>query len=142
MTTRSEHTVEIPVEIDDVWNFVADPSNRARAISVVDSFELLDEEGQRVRWHIRLPIPFVSSTVAVETEDLERRPPEYVKFEGRSPVMHVIGEHELTSLNGSTRLRNRFTVDGRIPGVETYFNRNLKRELRNLERALKAEVGV
>lgn len=141
MTTRAERTTEIPADIEAVWAFIADPSARARAISVVDSFELLDDEGSRARWHIRLPIPFVSSTVAVETRELERTPPTYVKFEGSSPVLHVVGEHELTDLDGATRLRTRFTVDGRLPGVETFFRRNLDPELDNLERALLAEVA-
>jgi len=81
-----------------------------------------------------------SISVAVETSDDERRPPEYVRFTGRSRVMSVRGEHELEAVDGGTRLTNRFVVDGRIPGVERFFKRNFDAELDRLEEALRADI--
>ncbi|MFP4589965.1 MAG: SRPBCC family protein [Halobacteriales archaeon] len=141
MTTRTSRTITIDAPIDEVWSFIADPIERASAISVVDRFERRDAEGRRVTWHVRLPIPFVSSTVPVETEELDREPPTFVRFVGRSSVFTVEGSHELEALEGGrTRLTSRFDVDGRVPGVETFFKRNLDDELDNLERALRARV--
>lgn len=139
MTVRVERTFEIDAPPDAVWDFISDPANRAAAISVVDSYEI---EGDSATWNVRLPIPLVRATVTVVTRDVERREGESVRFVGSSSVFKVSGEHELEETeDGGSRLTNRFVVDGRVPGVETFFSRNLDGELDNLERALRAEVG-
>lgn len=142
MTVQVEHAVVLPATPAEVWSFIADPGKRAGAISVVEGYELHDDDGSRATWHVALPIPVVSGTIDVETEERERREPEFVKFVGRSTGMQVVGEHELTPVEGGTRLENRFVVDGRIPGVESFFKRNLEAELRNLMAALGAELGI
>jgi carbon monoxide dehydrogenase subunit G len=138
MTFRVERTIEVPASVDRVWDFIADPAKRAGAISVVERFEVHDEG--RATWHVRLPIPMVSRTIAVETSDRSRDPPNSVSFEGRSRVFHVVGEHELEPIDGGTRLTNRFVVDGKLPGVERFFQSGLDGELDNLEVALRAEL--
>ena len=139
MTVRVERTFEIDAPPDAVWDFISDPANRANAISVVDSYDI---EGDSATWHVRLPIPMVRATVSVVTRDVERREGETVQFVGSSSVFKVSGEHELEPTeDGGTRLTNRFVVDGRVPGVETFFSRNLDDELDNLEHALRAAVG-
>lgn len=142
MTVRVERTVELPAERDRVWAFLADPEKRARAISVVDDFELGDGDGRRATWYLDLPIPLLRKALAVETEDVVREEPEYVKFTGRSRAMNVIGEHELEESDGGTRLTNRFTVEGKLPGVERFFDRSLDGELENLRRAIEADLGI
>lgn len=137
MTVRVERFVEVPATREEVWEFIVDPENRARAISVVTGFELDDEEGRTATWHVELPIPVIRKTVAIRTEDVERRPPEYVKFVGTSKVLRVTGEHEITATEDGARLRNEFVVEGRLPGVERFFRKNLDRELENLERDLR-----
>lgn len=139
MTVRVERSIELPVEPERVWAFIDDPEKRARAISVVEDYELHGDG--RVTWHVRLPIPFVDTTVAVETREVERDPPNSVTFVGESAVMEVRGEHEVVAIDGGARLVNRFTVDGAIPGVEGFFKRNLDDELENLDRALREELG-
>lgn len=138
MTVRVARTFDIDAPPDAVWDFIADPAKRAGAISVVDSYDIDDDTAT---WHVRLPIPMVRATVPVETRDVDRREGEFVKFTGKSSVFRVSGEHELEALDdGGTRLTNRFVVDGRVPGVESFFSRNLDDELDNLEAALRAEV--
>jgi len=132
--------VELPVPIEDVWAFIADPEKRARPISVVSDFELL--EGDQAVWHIKLPIPVINRTIRVETEEQVRESPTYVEFVGKSKVMHVVGEHELEEIEGGTRLTNRFVVDGKVPGVERFFKRNMEAEFDNLEDALAAELDL
>jgi len=56
--------------------------------------------------------------------------------------MRVIGEHDLEPLDGGTRLTNQFTVEGKVPGVERFFKRNLDGELDNLETAIRNEAEV
>ena len=141
MTVRVERTFEVSASPERVWEFLSDPENRARAISVVAGYTAHDEEGRRATWDVELPIPFVRKTATVETEDVERRPPEYVEFVGRSAVMQVTGEHEVVETADGAELRNRFVVDGRVPGVETFFKRNLDGELENLQRALEADLA-
>lgn len=141
MTTRITRSLTIDAPVDTVWSCIADPAFRANAISVVDRFDHEGADGRRMTWHVKLPIPFVSSTVAVETEELERDPPTYVRFVGRSSVFTVEGVHELEANDGETRLTSRFAVDGRVPGVETFFRRNLDDELDNLETALRACIA-
>jgi carbon monoxide dehydrogenase subunit G len=140
MTVRVERVVDVPVPIEDVWAFIADPEKRARPISVVSDFELLD--GDEAVWHIELPIPVVSKTIRVETEEQVREEPTYVEFVGKSKVMQVVGEHELEEIDGGTRLTNRFVVDGKVPGVERFFKRNMETEFDNLEDALYDELGL
>jgi carbon monoxide dehydrogenase subunit G len=142
MTIRVERVMEVPAQPEDVWQFIVDPEKRARPISVVVDFELDAENGRKATWKLKLPIPLVNRTITVETEDVERDPPSYVKFTGRSKVMRVVGEHELEPTEKGTRLTNRFTVDGRLPGVERYFKRNLEDEFDNLEDALYEDLGL
>jgi carbon monoxide dehydrogenase subunit G len=141
MTARVERTFEFDAPREDVWAFIVDPEKRARPISVVDEFEVTGE--RTARWHVRLPIPLVNRTIAVDTEDEAVEPPEFVRFVGRSKVFRVVGEHELTELDdGRTSLRNRFTVDGRVPGVERFFEKNLDEELENLKAAIASDLGI
>jgi carbon monoxide dehydrogenase subunit G len=140
MTVRVERTIEIAAPPERVWEFIADPGKRARPISVVDSFEVHDDT--HATWHLSLPLPLVNRTITVETEDTERDPPNHVEFVGRSRVMRVVGEHDLEAVGEGTRLTNRFTVEGKLPGVERFFKRNLDDELDNLETAIRRESEV
>jgi len=137
MTVRVERTFELDAPPERVWEFIADPEKRAAAISVVDSWET---DGEETTWYIELPIPLLNQTVTVRTRDVERVENERVRFVGRSRVMDVQGEHELEAVDGGTRLINRFTVDGKLPGVERFFERNLDSELDNLESALRRDL--
>lgn len=135
MTVRVERTMTVSAPPERVWEFVGDPDQRARPISVVKDWDVNDDG--TASWQIALPIPLVDRTITVETEDVERNEPDYVRFIGRSKVMRVQGEQELEPTDdGGTRVTNRFVVDGRLPGVERFFERNLDGELANLETAL------
>ena len=140
MTVRVERTFDLAVAPEEVWEFIADPEKRADAISVVADYELVGENESI--WHIKLPIPFLDRTVPVETEDVERDPPRYVKFVGRSSALRVTGEHEIQETDDGSRLVNRFTVDGKMPGIERYFKKHLDDELDNLEAALREAVAA
>lgn len=140
MTVRVERVFELQAPPEDVWDFIADPEKRAQSISVVQDFEMTDE--QSAIWHVELPIPRLNRTISVETEDLERDEPRYVKFTGRSKAMDVQGEHTLEAIDGGTRVTNRFVVDGRFPGVEMFFKRKLDEEMANLESAARAELEL
>jgi carbon monoxide dehydrogenase subunit G len=140
MTVRVERSFELPADRERVWEFIADPAQRAGAISVVSEFTVHDDG--TATWHLDLPLPLVDRTIRVETRDETVREPEYVEFSGRSKVMHVVGEHELVETDEGTRLVNTFVVDGRLPGVERFFERNLDDELDNLEAALQEYLGV
>jgi carbon monoxide dehydrogenase subunit G len=137
MTVRVERVLELNTSPEDVWGFISDPEKRARPISVIDNFEITGEN--TATWHVRLPIPLIDRTATIETEETERDPPNYVRFVGRSSVLRVVGEHEIESIEDGTRLTNTFTVDGKVPGVERFFKRNLDSELDNLEDALRTE---
>ena len=142
MTVRVERTFAFPVPPERVWAFIVDPELRAQPISVVDRFELDDEDGRKATWHVELPIPVIRQTIAVRTRDVERREPEYVRFVGRSKVMTVTGEHEIRPTDEGCELTNRFIVEGKLPGVERFFKRNLDAELVNLEGALREYLGL
>lgn len=140
MTVRVERTFELDADPEAVWEFIADPERRARFISVVSDFELT---GPRTAiWHVEIPIRFTDRTIAVETEDEEIRDGEYVRFVGKSKVMRVQGEHTVEQTETGTRLVNRFVVDGRVPGVERFFEKNLDAELDNLEQAIREDLGI
>lgn len=141
MTVRVRREFTFHADPADVWAFISDPEKRAGAISVVEGFEVTGED--TARWSVGLPIPLVSSTITVETEEIETDPPTHVKFVGTSPAFRVTGEHTITELSdGRTQLRNEFVVDGRVPGVETFFKRNLDDEMNNLENSLLADPAI
>ncbi|WP_262178062.1 SRPBCC family protein [Haloarcula laminariae] len=141
MTVRVERTMTVAASPEAVWEFIGDPDQRARPISVVQDWDVHDAD--HVTWHVRLPIPVIDRTIAIETEDVERREPEYVRFVGRSKVLRVQGEQELEPTgDGGTRVTNRFVVDGKLPGIERFFKRNLDDELQNLEAALTEYLEV
>lgn len=152
MTVRVERTFEVHAPPEDVWAFISDHEKRAGAISVVEDFDADDE--YHATWHVSLPVPIIDRTVPVETEDIDRGEPRYARFVGRSRAMRVIGEHELEGIDADgndiddlaaavhTRLVNRFVVDGRLPGVERFFKRNLDDELENLQHAIGRDLGV
>jgi len=49
----------------------------------------------------------------------------------------LTGEHEIREVGGGgSTLTNRFVVDGKVPGVEQFFKRNLDDELDRLQRKL------
>jgi len=138
MTVRVSRTFEFDVPGERIWEFIADPEKRAGAISVVDSYELRGDN--RAIWQVSLPIPLISSTVQVKTEDIDREPPNRVKFTGRSKALNVTGEHTIAETDGGCTLTNEFVVDGKLPGVERFFKRNLDTEMDNLEDALRADI--
>jgi len=141
MTVRVERTMTVAASPERVWEFIGDPDQRARPISVVKDWEIHDAD--HATWHVSLPIPVIDRTIAIETEDVEERENEYVRFIGRSKVMRVQGEQELElTEDGGTRVTSRFVVDGRLPGVERFFKKNLDTELQNLERALSEYLEV
>jgi len=137
MTVEVERSFDVESTPTAVWELLASDENRARAIAVVDRFE---DDGDETIWHVKLPGPLSSRTMAVRTWDLERTPPEYVKFVGRSKAMDVTGEHELTETETGCRVRNRFVVDGKIPGVERFFRRNIDDEIDNIMSLVPATV--
>lgn len=140
MTVSVERVFEIAAPPEEVWAVIADPEKRARPISVVERFETTGD--RTAVWHVSLPIPRLNRTIRVETEDIEIDEPEYVRFVGRSKAMDVRGEHTLEAIESGTRVTNRFTVDGRFPGVERYFKRKLDAELSNLEAAINEELDL
>jgi carbon monoxide dehydrogenase subunit G len=139
MTVRVSRTFEFSAPVEAVWEFIADPAKRAGAISVVDSFTV---DGTDATWQVALPIPVVNSTVTVETEETARDPPRHVQFVGTSRVFRVRGEHTVEETPEGCRLVNEFVVDGRLPGVERFFKKNLDGELSNLEAALRRDLGL
>jgi Uncharacterized conserved protein len=129
MTVEVERLFDVETSQEAVWDLLAGDENRARAIDVVDRFE---DDGDETIWYVKLPGPLSSRTMAVRTWDLQRDPPRFVKFVGRSKAMDVTGEHELTERETGCRVRNRFVVDGKIPGVERFFRRNIDDEIDNI----------
>jgi carbon monoxide dehydrogenase subunit G len=137
MVADVERTFEVEAPIEKVWELIADPTRRAEAISVVQSYS---DEGEEFVWNLELPIPVVNGTVEVRTQDVRRNPPEYVKFVGRSKVMEVTGEHILESTDTGCRVTNRFVVNGKVPGVEKFFQRRIDAEIDNLFSMLTDEL--
>ncbi|MDZ7850943.1 MAG: SRPBCC family protein [Halodesulfurarchaeum sp.] len=135
MTVRVERDFFVDASPEAVWAFLEDPSNRARAISLVESFETEDET---TLWHLKLPILGVGPTITVRTRPLDRRSPEYVRFVGESSVFDVTGEHHIDQTEGKTSVHTRFEVTGRLPGVERFFEKRFDREIGNLENQLVA----
>jgi hypothetical protein len=56
--------------------------------------------------------------------------------------MRVVGEHTVEPSEDGCRLVNEFVVDGKLPGVERFFRRELDSELDNLEAALRDALGL
>lgn len=130
MVVEVERSYQVEAPIEAVWELLADPATRAAAISVVDGFE---QQGETTVWQLRLPLPFIRQTIPVRTWDVKRDEPHFVRFVGESRVMEVTGEHELSAADGITTVRNRFVVDGKVPGVERFFKRHIDDEIERLK---------
>jgi carbon monoxide dehydrogenase subunit G len=140
MTARISRRHRFEASPETVWSFIADPAQRAAAISVVDRFEDTDAG---YRWHVRLPIPLVNQTIAVDTEDVVIDPPRHVEFIGRSPAFAVRGVHDVEPIDAThTALDTEFIVDGKLPGVERFFRQNLDQELQHLAASLRAVIST
>ena len=137
MTTIVERTYAVEGSPEVGWELIADPGLRARAISVVERFEERDDE---TIWHLTIPVRAIPGTITVRTRDIERNPPTYVRFRGESRTMTVEGEHELTATEDGCTIRNRFEVQGKLPGVERYFEREFDTEIRNMMQTIIAEL--
>ena len=141
MTVRVRRELGFDADPADVWAFISDPAKRAGAISVVDEYEVTGD--RTATWHVSLPVPVIRSTIAVETEEVRKDPPEYVEFVGKSRAFRVTGEHTVSETeDGRARLANEFVVDGRVPGVESFFERKFGDELDNLDAALRRDLGI
>lgn len=139
MTVRVRRVFEFEAPAERIWSFIADAGKRASAISVVRDYEI---EGNRATWEVDLELPLLDRTTTVETEEVEREEPRYVKFVGRSRAMRVVGEHRIEDTETGCRLHNEFVVDGRIPGVERFFRSRLDDELDNFEAALRRDLEL
>ena len=131
MTVEVERSYQIEAPIEEVWELLADSAVRASALGVVDHF---DQQGEVTVWYLKLPLPLLRRTVSVRTWDVDRDPPRYVRFVGESKIMDVVGEHALSMDGDITTITNRFRVDGKLPGVEGFFERNIDREIERLRR--------
>jgi carbon monoxide dehydrogenase subunit G len=129
MTVEVERSFDVETSREEVWELLSSDENRARAIEVVDRFE---SDGNKTIWHVSLPGPLSSRTMAIRTWDIQRDAPRYVEFVGRAKAMDVTGEHELTERATGCQVRNRFVVDGKLPGVERFFRRNIDGEIENI----------
>lgn len=137
MTVEIERTFLVDAPIEAVWETLSDERIRAQAIDIVVDF---DDDGDETIWTVELPGPLHSRTMAVKTHDIERDPPRYVRFVGHSKLLNVTGEHELTETESGCRVRNRFVVDGSLPGVEQVFRRNIDDEITNIMDAVPSTV--
>jgi len=134
VTATVERTFEIDAPVEEVWAYISDAGNRARAISFVDEFDI---DGDEAVWYVRIPIRVIRKRIKVRTRDTERDPPTYVKFVGDSSVMRVVGEHELAAVDAGCEVVVRFRVQEKLPGVERFFRSNIDDEIRNLEAAIR-----
>ena len=139
MTVDVERVYDVTATVEEAWSLLSDPAMRAKGLTMVESYE---QVGAETIWHLRLPIPGLRKTASVRTRDVERSPPTYVKFTGDAKIMHVQGEHELTETDTGCRIRNRFVVDGRLPGVESFFKRGIDREIERMLQGLGENVTV
>lgn len=139
MTTVVERSFRVDAPPEAIWELIADPTLRASAISVVDSYE---QVGDEMRWYLRMPIRAIPGTVTVRTRDVEREPPRFVRFVGTSRIMDVEGEHEITETDDGSVVRNKFTVEGKFPGVERFFERNIDDEIRGMIEEVAVQLSI
>lgn len=140
MTVREERVFEVAAPPEVVWDVISDPDLRAEAVSVVSRYELHESDGSEATWYLDLPVPLLGRLIPVHTEERLRDPPNRVEFVGRSRVMRVRGEHVIEPTDGGSRVTNRFEVDGKVPGIERFFSRNLDREIANIAETFRAHL--
>jgi len=138
VVVRVERSVEVAAPPREVWEFLADPKNRAEAVSVVERAEVHGPE--TVTWFVEIPVPYLDRTMEIRTEDRVRDPPNRAEWVGRATGIYVEGEHVVTGDDDTTTVENWFAVESSIPGVEGYFERNLEAEMENLRAALLSAV--
>ncbi|MBI4445206.1 MAG: SRPBCC family protein [Acidobacteria bacterium] len=70
---RIEESFKIPLPIEKVWSFIADPERVASCLPSVVSFQMIDDRHSETV--IKQKIGFISATFKIETEVLEKAPP-------------------------------------------------------------------
>lgn len=139
MSTIVERTYRVDAPPEDMWELIADPALRAEAISVVDHFE---QDGEETIWYLKMPIRAIPGTIKVRTRDVERDPPRYVRFAGTSSIMDIAGEHEIAKTDSGCTVKNRFRVEGKFPGVERFFEKNIDKEMENMTKLATDRLAI
>lgn len=141
MTVRVKRSYELDYNKEQVWKVISDHELRAEGLTVVDDYEVHNE--QTVTWVLSLDLPLVPSTLSVKTREQNRDPPEEVAFKGKSKAFTAKGKHKIEQLpDGGCILHSSFVVEGRLPGVERFFKRNLESELQSLVNYYRDELDV
>jgi carbon monoxide dehydrogenase subunit G len=132
---RVEESIEIARSQQEVWQFIADPTNDPRWCSKVKSVEPAGD----LRWKvIHKPVP-LRPAVALTVEHTELEPPVRLRMREEDNASVFVVEYRLADSGGGTRLTQVSDFEWkRLPRIlHRTFSRGVQRDVQAQLRALK-----
>ena len=99
-------TKELPAPRETVWSVISEPSEMAKLMPGVESFEILDDTHWSAK--VKVPLGLGGLKMTMNFERLEERPPEFssmrAKGQGVGALMDMTTSFTLTEKDGGTSM--------------------------------------
>ncbi len=145
-----EGTKELPAPRETVWEIINEPSEMAKLMPGVESFEILDDRHWTAK--VKVPLGLGGLRMTMNFEKLEERPPEFAsmraKGQGVGALMDMTTSFTLSEAGEGTSMA--WEADVKIAGpvgamgqrvLQPIVNQQVSQVLAALEQRVKAAPG-
>ena len=143
-------TKELAATRETVWGVISEPSEMAKLMPGVESFEIVDEDHWTAK--VKVPLGLGGLKMTMKFEKLEERPPEFssmrAKGEGVGALMDMTTSFTLSEKDGGTSMD--WEADVKIAGpvgsmgqrvLQPIVNQQVGQVLEALERRVTEAAG-
>ncbi len=143
-------TKELPAPRETVWGVISEPSEMAKLMPGVESFEIVDEKHWTAK--VKVPLGLGGLKMTMSFEKLEERPPEFssmrAKGQGVGALMDMTTSFTLSEAAGGTSMA--WEADVKIAGpvgsmgqrvLQPIVNQQVGQVLEALEKRVTAASG-
>ena len=148
MNVSGERRFDAPVAT--VWSVLNDPSQMAKTMPGVESFDIHDDKHWRA--HVKVPLGLGGLRMSIDFEKTEERAPEFAKLHakgnGVGAIMNMDTSFNLSEADGATNMR--WEADVHILGpvasmgqrvLQPIVNQQVSHVLAALDREVQAAVA-
>jgi len=146
-----EGTKELPAPRETVWGIINEPSEMAKLMPGVESFEIVDERHWTAK--VKVPLGLGALKMTMNFEKLEERPPEFAsmraKGQGVGALMDMTTSFTLSEAGAGTSMA--WEADVKIAGpvgamgqrvLQPIVNQQVGQVLAALEQRVRAASGA
>ncbi len=143
-------TKELPAPRETVWGVISEPSEMAKLMPGVESFEIVDDKHWTAK--VKVPLGLGGLKMTMSFEKLEERPPEFssmrAKGQGVGALMDMTTSFTLSEADGGTSMA--WEADVKIAGpvgsmgqrvLQPIVNQQVGQVLEALEKRVTAASG-